>query len=99
MLPDSCDQPFTVSKVTLYKRPPAHRLPMSARQIVENDRVVSCPRQHLAGMTANVSGSAGNEYRLRHLDFSSEILLCDNSLSFTGRCERAGTCPHFFDCW
>src|SRR4029077_7139110 len=50
----------------LDQRPPAHRLAMSARQIVEDDRLVSSSRQDLAGVAADISCSAGDEYRLRH---------------------------------
>src|SRR6266481_348718 len=60
------DQPLSIREIAFDQRPPAHRLAMPARQIVEDDRLVSSSRQDLAGVAADISCSAGDEYRLRH---------------------------------
>jgi hypothetical protein len=53
-----------IREVTLDQRPPAHRIAMTARKIVENHRAVSGPCQYLAGVAADVSGPARDQNRL-----------------------------------
>ena len=51
-------------EVALDQRPPAHRLAVTARKIVENHRTVSGPRQYLAGVAADVTGPTRDQNRL-----------------------------------
>ena len=51
-------------EAALDQRPPAHRIPVTARKIVENHRTVSGPRQYLAGVAADVTGTTRDQNRL-----------------------------------
>ena len=64
--PERCDKLLSVRKIALDERPPADRLAMPTRQIVENHRLVSGSRQDLAGVAADVTCSARDENRLSH---------------------------------
>jgi hypothetical protein len=50
--------------VALDQRPPAYRLAVTTRKIVENHRTVSGPRQDLAGVAADVTGATRDQNRL-----------------------------------
>jgi hypothetical protein len=51
-------------EVALDQRPPAHRVAVTARKVVENYRMVSGPRQYLAGVAADVTGATRDQNRL-----------------------------------
>ena len=61
MLGDCGAQPRAVGEVAFDQRTPAHRLAVSARQIVVDDRQVSGLRQRLAGVRPDIAGAAGDE--------------------------------------
>src|ERR1041384_7409220 len=51
-----------IAGVTDLKGTELHRLAMTARQIIVGDWLVTVLGQHLAGVTADISSAAGDEY-------------------------------------
>src|SRR5262249_21292116 len=62
----SRNQPLPIDEIALDQRSPADRLAMPARQIIENNRMVSGPRQRLAYMAPHIPCSAGDQNRKSH---------------------------------
>ncbi len=64
-------QQLGVGKIALDQRPPAHRLAVAVDEIVIGDRRIAGLGQSLAGMTADIAGTAGNQDVLAHRIHSS----------------------------
>jgi hypothetical protein len=66
---DRIGDSLCIANVADNKRTPFHEITVSCRQIVEADGKVSCFRESLAAMGANITGSTGYQNRrfLGHL--------------------------------
>ena len=57
------DQPVAVVQIALHQRTPFHRAAVAARQAVIDDRPIAGGGKRLAGVAADITGTAGNEDR------------------------------------
>jgi hypothetical protein len=86
------DESRAIGEVGFDERAPAHRLAMSARQVVKGDRPVAGACQGLAGMAPDITGAAGHQDRsrfvhwLRHSCLASLLALPGSAT--TRRCRR-----------